>query len=367
MKAVPHLRVALALALIAGGLLAVDRFLASTETRELANEAASAYRRGTSLLQQKKNEQALEFLRRAHTIERQNSEYELHLASALVAVGMPDDAEPLIMDALGRRPVDGAANLAEARLLAGKGRYSEAEAFFHRAVYGVWHEDAAKQRKAARFELIELLAEEKHKHEMLAELISLEAEPGNDIATRKRLAHLLLLAGSPVSAASVYRALTDTDSTDGGSLNGLGEAELENGHYRAARNAFLRAALHSQDVAIQARLQLLDQLTTLDPTPRQLTSLEKYHRSVRILDLARTDLKQLAESNPLKDSVQIGELLKRASDVVAKPQPAHVSNELAEAVLSLAEQVWRVRIQDFGVGTGQEEAALRLILDRLAP
>lgn len=365
MKVVPHLKVAVSLSLIAAGLLSLDRFLERTETSEIAREAESAYQRGTSLLQQRKNDQALEFLRKAHSLERENSGYELQLGNALAAAGKTDDAEPLIMEALGRRPTDGAANLAAAHLMVEMGEETAAESFFHRAIYGEWKADGANLRIATRFELVELLAEEKHKQEMLAELISLEAEAGNDRKIRKRLAHLLLLAGSPVRAAAVYRDLTNTGPTDSESLIGLGEAELADGNYRAARNSFLRAAMHNRGAAIESRLQLLDALTALDPMPRQLTSLEKYHRSIRILDLTRSDLEQLAESNPSRDSAQIGELLKQASDAIAKRQPPHVSNEVAEAVLSLAEQLWRARIQAFGASTSQDEESLRLLLERL--
>jgi Flp pilus assembly protein TadD len=346
--------------------LSFDRFPARTETRELAREAESAYQRGTSLLQQRKNEEAVELLRKAHTLERENAGYELQLGNALAAVGKPDDAEPLIMDALGRRATDGAANLAAARLMVMKGHEPEAESFFHRAIYGEWKENGATYRIATRFELIELLAEAKHKQEMPAELISLEAETGTDRETRKRLARLLLRAGSPVRAATVYLDLTNSDPTDSEPLIGLGEAELGNGNYRAARNSFLRAELHKRGAAIQSRLQLLDTLTALDPMPRQLTSLEKYRRSIGIVDLARSDLEQLAQSNPSTDSAQISDLLKRASEVPAKRQPAYVSNEVAEAVLSLAEQLWRTRTQDFGTVASPDKEALRRLLERLA-
>ncbi len=129
------------------------------------------------------------------------------------------------------------------------------------------------------------------KQELLAELISLEAEPLANAEIRKRLGELFLLAGSPARAASVYQALVEKDPKDIAAYEGLGEAELEEGRYRPAREAFLRAFFRDpNNTSIRARLQTLNTVAELDPTLRQLTSAEKYSRSVGILDLTRAAL-----------------------------------------------------------------------------
>jgi Flp pilus assembly protein TadD len=366
MNGIPHLRMVVMLSVIASALLAADRFLARTETQELAGEAEAAYRQGLSLAKEHRYASAVESFRKAHSLRRENPAYERELGGALAAVGKTMDAEPLIMEALDRSPTEGVANLAAARLMVQEGRNREAASFFHRAIYGTWNGANGNQRTATRFELIELFAEQKQHQEMLAELISLEAETGNDVAVRKRLARLLLVAGAPARAVTVYQQLADVDSQDGEALMGLGEAELGSGQYHAARNAFVRAAMHTRGAAIQARLQLLDTVTSLDPTPRRLTSNEKYRRSLRILELTRADLDQLAQANPPNDSGEIQTLLRRAEEIGAGHAPAHVSNEIAEQVLSVAEQLWAARIRWFGSATRQDEEALRLILERIA-
>jgi tetratricopeptide (TPR) repeat protein len=361
----PIIRSTVVIALLAMGLVALDGLLARTEMREVQGEAAKAFRQGTDLLQHGKSVDAIVPLRKAWVLERENPVYTLELGNALARIGKLNEAEPLINDALSHNPDDGEANLAAARLMIRRNALQEATSYFHRAIYGEWKNNAPVRRSAARMELVELLAEQKHYQEMLAELISLDAETEGQDQIRRRIAHFYMLAGSPARAANLYRALEQKDPMDIESLIGLGEAELKSGHYRAARTAFVRAAMHSPGSPIQSRLQLVDTLTALDPTPRQLTSIEKYRRSRRILDLARADLEQQVEANPNRATPETGALLKQVAETLSKKEPAHVNNEMAEGVLTLAEEVWRARIKDFGGSVSQEEEPLRLLVERL--
>ena len=266
-------------------------------------------------------------------------------------------------EALQRRPNDGETNLIAARLRLKEGRTAEAEAYYHRAIYGEWPKDAAAHRTAARMELIHLLAKEHNHQELLAELIALEAEAPEDAAFRKQLAELFLVAGSPARAASLYRAMVAKNPEDVQAYSGLGEAELEQGQYRAARVAFLQASYHHSDASVAPRLELANTLTALDPTPRQLRSMEKYERSLRILRLTREDLAQHMTQNPLLvggDAVsrETVELLTDADDAVSKKTPQHVTNELAEQSLTLAEKIWKAR------NVGSSEQRLRAMRSR---
>ena len=55
-----------------------------------------------------------------------------------------------------------------------------------------------------------------------------------------------------------------------------------------------------------------------------------------------------------------------ATKLLAKKAPPHVTNELAEARLTLAEQLWQARIKQCGPSTSEHEHALRLIMTKLA-
>ena len=161
---------------VAIGLWAVDQFLAGVESAEVKNSAQRSYRTGVELLAKGMAGKAVDSLRDAHALERQNPEYELQLIEALTAGGKEPEAEPLLTEILQRAPNDGRANLIAARVALRQGNMDEAEAYYHRAIYGDWSGDTAAHRVSARLELIDLLAGKNRKQELLAELVSLEAE-----------------------------------------------------------------------------------------------------------------------------------------------------------------------------------------------
>ena len=275
------------------------------------------------------------------------------LIAALIDAGETSDAEPLINEMLQRQPNDGRVNLIAARLMNTEGKPADAEAYYHRAIYGEWSNDPDGRRIAARMELIDQLIKRNRKQELLAELISLEAEPTASAEIRKRLAQLFLLADSPARAADIYRVMTTKNPKDIAAYEGLGEAELEQGQYNAARAAFLQGFLQSETTRpIQSHLQTLNTVVALDPTLRKLTSEEKYRRSIQILEMARTGLAACVAKTPEFPAMP------------GKP-PAHVTNEEAENVLTLAESVWRARNQACSARS-EEQDALNLVMKKLA-
>lgn len=351
--------------LVTIGLTAIDQFLSRVDAAETRSSARRAHAAGMKLLREGKASEAVDSLRDAYAQNRPNIEYERDLVAALLADGKTPDAEPMLTDVLQREPNDGQANLIAARMSVRKGQTGEAEAYYHRAIYGVWSGNAALDRDAARMELINLLAQKNQKQELLAELISLDAESPGDTQAQKRLAPLFLTAGSPARAASTYEALITKNPDDFSAYEGLAEADLEEGQYAPARAALERAsALKRDDPQIRARLEMLDTVTQLDPTSRHLTSAEKYRRSVLILQMARSALAQCAEPNSGQNQTeQNQQLLNSADATINGKQPAHVTNEAAENVLSLAEQLWHAETMCNGK---QDQGALGLIMRKLA-
>ena len=279
-------------------------------------------------------------------------------------------------EVLQREPNDGRANLTAARLSVKKGRTADAEAYYHRAIYGEWPDgsgdapgsgQAGRDRIAARMELIDFLVENGKKQELLAELLPFEEEAGHNVLIEKKLGHLFLVAGSPARAADVYRALIRQDPRDAEAYEGLGEAEIEQGRYWEAKAALMKAAVHKpNDTSPDGRLQLANTMSALDPTPRQIPSAEKYGRSLRILDLTRASLRQCVASHPGASSKEAEELLQAAEDALSRKAPEHGTNELAEEALGLAERMWEARVRVCGGSRSAEEEPLRLIMERLA-
>ena len=358
-----------ALAVVVAGLAALDRSLERIESMDLSGAARHDYEEGLRLIGEGRAQGAIDPLRNAHALERENRDYELQLIVALTNAGKTGEADPLMGELLQRAPNDGQVNLIAARLANKEGRSSDAAAYYHRAIYGEWPEKGGDRRMAVRMELVGFLREKGTKPELLAELISLEAEAPRDRGMQRSLAHLLLAAGAPGRAAEIYRSLVEEDPKDTQAFAGLGEAELEQGRYRDAHAAFLQAFFHTPaDAPIRTRLQLLNTVMALDPTPRGLPAAEKYERSRRILELARTSLQQCTEKMPKTVKTPAEEeqdLLILANAELEARAPRPLTNELAERLLSLAQAMWQARVKACG-GIPANEDALRLIMEKLA-
>jgi len=353
--------------LVIAALATIDSFLENVEQSELRSQAQRSYAAGSRLLSVGRRSEAVEALRKAHALERKNDNYEISLIEALTAAGKADEAETLMNETLVREPNNGRANLIAARLMSKRGRVADAESYYHRAIYGEWPDNAAAHRTAARMELIDFLVANGQKEELLAELLPLEDEAGKNTSIEKRLAPLFLVASSPSRAAEAYRVLIRKDPKDATAYAGLGGAELELGDYHAAHAAFSEAShLKPGDPGLRGQLELSGTLTALDPTPRRLPSMEKYHRSLRVLELASGDLEQCVANHPEVATGKTAQLLKEAENAVAGPAPAEMTNEFAEGILELSEKIWQARIQSCGSSTAADEEPTRLIMEKLA-
>lgn len=329
----PGPTLALIIVAVMAALYGVDKFLAAEEQSEISQAAAGDFATGENLLRQGNTHQALASFARAHALNRTNRQYLLSLAAAQLADRQFPAARYTLDEALEEDSNDGQGNLLMARLMAAAGKYKDADSYYHRAIYGEWPSNAQKEVAKVRLELANMLAGHGTGQELLSELLLLENEPDQSLATRTKVAALFLTAGSAQRAADAYRRLIREDRTNADFFIGLGEADIELGNYHAAENAFLDALRRRlNDPLIQSQLGLVARLAILDPTVRRLSSAEKYHRSVEILELARSEL----------DACKPG--------AAPKPAPADapklrgvLTNEMAEACLDEAEELWKRR------------------------
>jgi len=363
----PTVGLIIVIAAVIAALAALDILLENAEESETQNSAEAAYQAGESALRAGHNLAAIEDFRKAHASMREDETYELALIGALMNAGRYADAEPLMNEVLERNPDDGPALLVAARLQANKGKPVQAAAFYHRAIYGEWPTDAREKQIDARLELVEFLRSRHQTEDMLAELILLQEEAGEDQGLLLRTAHLFLLAGSPRHAESAYRKVISLDPRNPAAYAGLGEVELETGDYRQARSEFLLAKTRAPaDRHIQERLDMAKALEELDPTSRRLPSAEKYRRSIKILQLARDDFQACLTSRPAAATQNASDLMTKANGLMPTTPPAVVNNELAENVLDTAQQLWQARIKDCGLPAAPEGDLLRLIMEKLA-
>ncbi len=207
----------------------------------------------------------------------------------------------------------------------------DADSFYHRAIYGEWPASSASEPVKVRLELAKLLARNGRNQELLSELLLLQNQSSQNLATKKQIASLFLQAGSASRAADAYRNMMREHPDDPDTYLGLGQAEIASGDYRAAVNAFERALRRQpNDLYIQSQLQLADKLANLDPTSHRLGPIERYRRSSDILALAQSDL------NACRPNAVTEELVKPGFK-------GQVTNELAEARLDDAERLWKLR------------------------
>jgi len=334
------------------GLFLFDTFLARVERGESQTQGRRLSREGQKLLEEGRGEEAIERFRSALTFERENPDYQLALAHAMLASGKLRDAETVVSDVLERDPVNGSANLTMARILVKQGRLADAGSYYHRTIYGRWPVDAARERFQVRLELVDFLARKGEKEELLAELLPLQAE-NLDRKTRESVAQLYLVAGSSARAADMFRAILREQPSDADAQAGLGAAEFARENYRVARAHFQAALrLKTGDAEIAKQLSLANEVLALDPTIRGLSTHERYERSVRLLDLAEQSANQCTGSS--------------VAPAVKRRVRAGQESDAAETNLEQAEQVRQARKRECKQGLTEAEQPLDLVLTKIA-
>lgn len=344
-------------------LSAVDRFLAGLERVETRAEAARLFQQGRVLMRRGDNADAIKRVKDAIAIERGNREYRRTLAEAQLAAGSTADAETTLTELLQSDSSDSLASLIMGRVLVKEGRFAEATTYYRRAIYGHWNDDEAGNRLRVRFELIDLLAQRNSKEELLAELLPTQEQAPGDLKTKTRLGRLFLLAGSPVRAAEVFRGILHDAPTNADAHAGLGQAEFARGNYRAADRDFQTALrLAPDDQATRQRLDLCNELLMLDPTLRGLGPTERFHRSLKLVELTLDETGRCVGQNP---SPELQGLFDKAGKALKTRVSAAHESEVSESNVDLAEQLWQARRKECK-SPPASETPLALVLARLA-
>jgi tetratricopeptide (TPR) repeat protein len=342
------------------GLLLFDTALARVDTSERKAFAVREFTTGQRLIAGGKVEEGLEHLRTATMLDGENSSYSVALSQAILADGRPREAEQLLIPLLERDETDGSTNLAMARVLTKEGKIEQAKAYYHRAIYGLWPTDANRNRTAARFELIDLLARSNARQELLAELLPIQDDSTNDLGQRKRIAHLFVVAGSPARAVVIFREILRRDSKDADAFVGLAEAALSLGDFATARTDLLAAQKLSPEdsISLQSRVALTDSVISLDPTQSGLSLPEQVRRSRNLLQMTLTSVRKcLGQQAP-----QVAAALDSATLLLVSGRSGGQAQSV-EQNLSLAEQLWG--LQRSRCAPERADGALALIHNRI--
>ncbi|MEP6731918.1 MAG: tetratricopeptide repeat protein [bacterium] len=334
-------------------MLTLDLSLAKIERLETASHAASLYADGNTLLGASRVEDAIDRFGLAVTLERDSAKYVVGLGEAILARGEPRQAEATLTPRIEADPTDGALNLAMARVLTKEGRVDDAVSYYHRAIYGRWPADRTLNRNQTRSELIDVLAKAQRREELLAELLQLQ-DVSSDIAFRKKLARLFLVAQSPTRAADMFRAILRSSPADPDAYAGLGEAALARGNFRTAQ-ADLRIANQRRpgDLRIDSVLTIADTALYLDPEDARAGASENYRRGLRFLHrtvasvTACSGARQIPAVRVVADSANA---LDRAL------LPAATRDAQNDANLALSARVWKLRPASCPIVTSGDQA-----------
>ncbi len=352
------------IALLMALLYVVDLSLAKLEREEVRLEAQRHFTQGNAAFLRGNARAAIEPLRQAFVLDRNNRGYALALAAAQISDRQLEAARFILDDLLGKDPNNAQANLLMARLSVAEGQFTLADSFYHRAIYGAWEADGERQRLNARLELAGLLAEHGSEDQLLAEILTLQNSAPRSLDLTRRIASLYLEARSATRAVAAYRALLREVPEDAEGYAGLAEAEMLLNNYQQAQSAYASALrLRPEEPTWQRRAKLADELTELDPTGRRLSSSERFKRSIKILLMAEHAVARCFPDGRVPQDLQTPlDKSRQLND--EKPRAAKMS-EQAEARLEVAEELFAAGSRHCSE-TSAEDDALTLLMRKLS-
>jgi tetratricopeptide (TPR) repeat protein len=253
------------------------------------------FNRGVADLSASRFPAAVIEFRTALLYSRDDFEYQLSLAEALIGMKHTGEASAYLLNLWDREPDNGLVNLELARIAAQQGQAKDAMRYYHDAVYAAWPSGQEWRRRDARRELIELLLRLSDKAEAQSELIALSENVGDDPKQQKQIGDLFLQAQDYQRALAAYRNSLKADKRNEGDLAGAGYAAFELGRYAEAQR-YLQAAVAQDpnDSASAGRLKTAELVLHMDPYRRSISSAERARAVKQAFEIAGSRLKNCA-------------------------------------------------------------------------
>jgi predicted Zn-dependent protease len=317
--------------------------------------------------------QAIEHYREALTHSRGNVDYQLGLALALYDLARYREAENRLLDLRQNHPTLAVVNRLLARIAAREGRVDEAVSYYRTAIFGEWPRDPEENRLTTRFELVQLLRSHGENMRAIGELLDLAKEAPAQPDVQKTIGRLLLEAGAPDNASTVFEQLVDLRPNDAEAVVGYAQAQFELGNYLTAQTNFARASrLNPNDTEVKNRLAVCEDINRLDPTRRGISLNNRHRRSLqlvgRALALVEDCLNPLGEKlvgPPVPAPEAWRPLLRQARELRGNRTRQRASDEAVEANILLAENLSQTR-EGLCPNAAEQDAALRYVLQKLA-
>jgi tetratricopeptide (TPR) repeat protein len=257
------------------GFLLTRQAAASTRQMRL-EDAGTWFASGAQALKAGDAEHAIEALRRASAIDRDNRGYRLALASALSAGQHVDETREVLLRLREGEPEDPEVNVQLAHLEAHAEHVPAAIRYYQSALYGRWNPDAFDDRRRLRIEMIRYLLAQHDQRRALSELLILSANLPDDAGWQTTAGALFMEAGDARRALDHYARVLAIDPKNPVALAGAGGAALTLGDYAVAQS-YLRAAPADVDhVADSLRMATL--VLTNDPLAPRLPLVQRRDR-----------------------------------------------------------------------------------------
>jgi len=350
--------------------LAVFSFLAVGGLSRMyhAQQEALANRwftRGTGDLKDGHFNLAVGDFRAALRYSRDNYDYQLNLAQALIGLKRTDEAYAYLINLWEREPENGLVNLELARIAAQKGQTERALRYYHNAIYAIWPGDKEMQRRNTRLELIEYLLDIHAKAQAQSELIALAANLGDDPSLHQRVGDLFLQAQDYEHALAEYRFSLKSDHHNPAALAGAGLAAFDLGRYSLAQRYLqVAVAANPDDEQSADLLKTTELILQMDPYRPRISADQRTRIVIEAFAAAGDRLKSCAAAVNSSGSNSSETLEQSLVDSWTKMTPKinerdlRRDPDLAEGALDLVFEIERQTKAACGAPTGTDLALL---------
>lgn len=320
------------------------------------------FSRGVADLNARRYDSAMTEFRSALLYSRDNYDYQLNLAEALIGLGRTAEAYSYLVNLWEEEPENGVVNLELARIAAQRGQTEQAQRYYHNAIYAVWPSDQEEKRRETRLELIEYLLSINATAQAQAELIALQENLGEDPAQQRRVGDLFLRAQDYEHALTAYRLSLKYDRHNAAAMAGAGWAAFQLGRYPLAER-YLQAAVsfNPNDTQSAERLKTTQLVLRMDPFRRQISVDERDRIVVEAFAMAGKRLSSCATPKAATASTSAQPSL---ADEWAKMKPRITEQQLrrnpdlVEQAMDLVFEIERQTSATCGTPTGEDLALL---------
>jgi len=244
-----------------------------TKEQSLAVEWST---RGLDDLNAARYKVAIPEFRTALEYARDNDDYQLDLAEALLGLNRTDEAQAYLINLRERQPDNGVVNLELARIAVEKKQTDQALRFYHDAINATWPENQEAERRKAQLELIYYLLRINARTQAESVLIALGASTGENAAEQEQLGDLLMRVPDNGRALAAFRETLKLAPKNAAAEAGAGTAAFNLGMYPAAEHYLNEAvAAAPGDAASAALLKTTDAVLRLDPYRPRIQDAER--------------------------------------------------------------------------------------------